>query len=76
METTQTSPLLHFELAYIVVCVMCLFILHYYVANAKLHATQRGQGDGQKPPHIPYFIPMLGHLPFSFLRDPLKFSLT
>jgi hypothetical protein len=58
--------------------VACFFstVLLLYITNGTDSPIQTEKEHIQQPPLLPYAVPLMGHLPLSFIWDPLNFSHT
>ncbi|KAI1212616.1 cytochrome P450 [Annulohypoxylon truncatum] len=76
MENFKAALVSDFPISNVFICLVCISVLRYMLSSARFHTTKGSHEKNQRPPLVPYAIPILGTLPFAFLWDPLRFSQT
>ncbi|KAK8053075.1 hypothetical protein PG996_012376 [Apiospora saccharicola] len=76
MENSSASPIPRFLPSYLVVGTLFVVLLRYLIARYSYDDIREKTERDHRPPLLPHAIPLLGHILFDFLRDPLQFALT
>ncbi|PSN63612.1 cytochrome P450 [Corynespora cassiicola Philippines] len=56
--------------------VLIILIIHYGITLASFSVQAQKKGKRKDPPLAPYFMPLLGDIPWTYLMNPLKFFST